>query len=80
MTVGPAYRRRLATVGGTLLVAWPQIRLATLNLDANGDASIPVNITPGMVGSSMAMQLLYRDLSAPGGAGMTAGLFVDFCD
>ena len=65
--------------GGRLLV-FSQFRDATLLLDSNGEASIPIPITPDMVGTSRAYQVLFRDNSSASGIGMTSAQWITFCE
>ena len=65
--------------GGTLHVFMPN-RGAIFNLDSNGDWTVPVPITSGMVGTTRYYQILYRDTGLPETVALTDGLRIDFCD
>ena len=66
--------------GGWLLVGGPLVRSAVFMLDGQGEATIPLSVTPGMVGTRMYFQGFFRDPADPTGLGLTNGLHVDFCD
>ncbi|HPF15208.1 MAG TPA: hypothetical protein PLJ12_13150, partial [Planctomycetota bacterium] len=65
--------------GGVLLIL-PILRDATLMLDSNGEATFPIAVTPDMVGTTRAYQVMFRDNAASSGIGMTSALWVKFCD
>jgi len=66
---------------GFRLVAFPITRENLGPMDASGFRSVPVPITPAMVGSVRYYQFFYRDPSHPDGTsvGLTDGLMVEFC-
>ena len=64
--------------GGRLLVL-PTQRVATLMLDASGNASIPIPVTTSMAGETRAYQAIFRDNGASFGIGMSSALWVEFC-
>jgi len=66
--------------GGTLNLGGSLIRKATLFLDGNGAATIPVDIGAELVGAPLTYQLLFRDTADMFGLGMTGGLRVDVCE
>ena len=66
-------------LGGTLLIR-ANGRITTQLLDSNGELTVPVPITPEMVGTSRAFQALYRDTTTPSGYGMTSAIWIEFAD
>ena len=63
--------------GGKLNVARGLQRIATLNLDASGNASIPVAFTAADADQRYVYQAIFRDVQDPTGLGLTGGLRVD---
>jgi hypothetical protein len=64
--------------GGTMLIQRPTTRVATTTLDANGQATIPITITPSMPGTQLYYQAFFNDPGAAQPTGMTNGLVVDY--
>lgn len=62
-----------------LYLAPPMTRMANFHLDANGDATIPIPVTPAMIGVPSYYQAVFRDYQAPSSLGLTNGLHVDYC-
>jgi len=65
--------------GGTLLIDAP-VRGPIFTLDAGGGASVPVAVTPAMVGTERFYQVFFRDPAAAEHLGLSDGLHVDFCN
>jgi hypothetical protein len=65
--------------GHILYLASPFVRVANFNLDSNGDATIPIAVTPAMIGIPSYYQAVFRDFQAPSSLGLTNGLHVDYC-
>ena len=70
----------LPYAGGWLLVGGPLVRSAVFTLDPQGGVTVPVAVTPAMVGTRRYYQVMFRDPGDPTGLGLTNGLHVDFCD
>jgi hypothetical protein len=64
-------------LGGKLNIGPGLQRIATLTLDANGDASIPVSYTAADADQGYVYQAIFRDTQDPSGLGLTGGLRVD---
>jgi hypothetical protein len=62
-------RAELAFGGGTLAVSPPWRRLPPVRVDADGRATIPVEITPSMVGTGLDFQFWYHDPAHEDGSG-----------
>ena len=67
-------------LGGTLLLQPPITRGPGLGLDAQGFASVPMPIVPGLVGTTRYHQIWSRDTAHPDGTGwsLSDGLSVTF--
>src|SRR5206468_7327254 len=65
--------------GGSLYLGQPMTAVAQFQFDAQGLASIPIPVTPGMVGREAHYQAVFRDPAAPQPYGLTNALHVDFC-
>ncbi|MFT7668553.1 MAG: hypothetical protein ACI8X5_001247 [Planctomycetota bacterium] len=65
---------------GLFLVGGSVTRLAPVQLDANGDASIPVPVGLLMVSEEIFYQAACRDIGQPQNLALSNGLHVDFCD
>jgi len=65
--------------GATLYLAQPLTRVGSFHFDPAGAATIPIPVTPGMAGTELHFQAIFRDAQAPGGLGVTNALHVDFC-
>lgn len=63
--------------GGTYNVVNPAVRVATLFLDANGEATVPVSFGPGDAGRAFVYQAFFRDTTDMFGIAMTGGLRID---
>ncbi|MEZ6017385.1 MAG: multiheme c-type cytochrome [Planctomycetota bacterium] len=55
-------------------------RVATFNLDANGAATIPVDLTTQPAGTALTYQVVFRDPQDPLGLGLSGGLRIDVCE
>ncbi len=64
--------------GGTLLLGGTRTRVATFQFDALGSATIPIPVTPAMVGRSLNYQATFRDSASPQPYGLTNALHVSF--
>lgn len=64
-------------VGGVVNVINGSTRFATVFLDGNGEATIPVAFGPGDAGRDITFQAFFRDTGDPFGLSMTNGLRVD---
>lgn len=62
---------------GTYNVINPATRYATVFLDSNGEATIPVSFDPADVGRGLTFQAFFRDTIDTFGISMTGGLRVD---
>ncbi|HEV8113582.1 MAG TPA: multiheme c-type cytochrome [Planctomycetota bacterium] len=65
--------------GAFLYLASPLTRVSTFQFDATGSATIPIHVTPGMAGTELHYQAVFRDVQAQASLGLTNGLHVDFC-
>ncbi len=81
MALSSSARANIPFGGGTLHLMPPIQRLPPVQLDANGAATIPIAITPAMVGTTLDYQFWFRDpLHADGtGTGLSDALEVQFC-
>jgi len=68
----------VAFQGGTKFVADPSLPVASYVLDANGQAVVPIAISPSMIGSELYYQAEFDDPAAPQPHGLTNGLVVDY--
>jgi hypothetical protein len=66
--------------GGWMLVAPPRQRGRRFSIDTFGFAKAPVLIDASMIGQTRYLQLWYRDLLDPWGAGTSDALQVTFCE
>lgn len=64
--------------GGTRYVANPTFRTPAITLDASGKGTIPIALTPLMIGTVRNFQVLLRDPGDPFGVGLTNALHVEF--
>jgi hypothetical protein len=64
--------------GGTLLLGGARTIVGMFQLDAQGQALVPVPVLPGMVGTARNYQAFFRDQNAPQLYGITNALHVDF--
>jgi hypothetical protein len=64
--------------GGTKFVADPTTQAASYTLDGNGEALIPITISPAMVGTTRYYQAVFDDPSLPQPYGLSNGLVVDY--
>lgn len=64
--------------GGTLLLGLPRTRIASFLLDGAGTASIPVPISPAMVGTEQNFQAFFRDPGSPQVYAITNAVHVRF--
>jgi hypothetical protein len=65
--------------GGTLLLGGVTGVAASFQLDAMGQALVPIPVLPGMVGTAMNYQAFFRDVNAPEHYGITNAIHVEFC-
>ena len=65
--------------GALLYLASPFARIATVHVDANGAATIPIAVTPVMAGTELDYQAVFRDLASVQDLGVTNALHVEFC-
>lgn len=65
---------------GLFLVGGSVTRLAPVQLDGTGSASIPVTITPGMIFNELYYMAVCRDNGAPQNLAFSNGLHVDYCN
>ncbi|MBL8858526.1 MAG: hypothetical protein JNL28_08490 [Planctomycetes bacterium] len=66
--------------GGTLYLGGALTRVANFQLDLSGARSIAIPVLPGMVGTNINYQAMFRDPGASFGYGITHALHVRFCD
>jgi hypothetical protein len=64
---------------GTLYLATPLVRVTNFFLSGTGGVSVPIPVTPAMVGTELYYQAIFRDSQARQHLGLTNGLHVDFC-
>ncbi len=74
-------RASLPFGGGTLLLMPPLRRLSAVQVDPAGNARIPIEVKPSMVGTTLNFQFWFRDPQhADGsGSGLSDALEVQFC-
>jgi hypothetical protein len=65
--------------GAKLYLDPPFTRVAKFHLDGTGGVSVPIPVTPGMIGTAKNYQLIFRDLQAFLSLGVSNGLHVEFC-
>ncbi len=65
--------------GAKVYLETPMARVATFHLDASGGATIPIAVTPAMVGTELQFQAIFRDLGSASNLGVTNALHVEFC-
>ena len=66
--------------GGVLNLPPGSRRVASVTLDGNGAATIPIGYGNAQPGAALTFQVLFRDPADPVGLGLTGGLRVDVCD
>jgi hypothetical protein len=64
--------------GGKKYVADPAAQIATYVLDANGQALLPITISPSMIGTERYYQAVFDDPAAPQPHGLSNGVVVDY--
>lgn len=74
-------RANLPFAGGTLLLMPPLRRLPPVQLDLAGNARIPIEVKPAMVGTTLDLQFWFRDPQHVDGtgSGLSDALEVRFC-
>jgi hypothetical protein len=65
--------------GGTLLLGGVRTDVATFQLDQMGQASLPILVLPGMIGTQLNYQAFFRDNNAPQHLALTNAVHVTFC-
>jgi hypothetical protein len=65
-------------MGGTSYVGTPSSIVTTFQFDPSGAASVPILVTPGMVGSELNYQVIARDKALPQPYGLSNALHVTF--
>ena len=65
---------------GLFLVGGQVTRLAPVQLDGTGSASIPISITGPLVGAELYYMAVCRDFGQPQNLAFSNGLHVDYCD
>jgi hypothetical protein len=65
--------------GGTLLLGGPITKAAMYQLDAMGQALVPIPLAPALVGTARNYQAFFRDRQAQGGVAITNAVHVQFC-
>ncbi len=65
--------------GGVLNAGPAARRIATVQLDASGAATFPIDLSAEATGTGITYQVLFRDPQDALGLGMTGGLRVDVC-
>ncbi len=65
--------------GGTLLLGGALTNVAFYQLDAMGQALLPIALHPSMAGTRVNYQAFFRDRHTPGGVALTNALHVEFC-
>lgn len=68
----------ITTAWGQILVAGPVTRTWTTS-DGNGEVSMPITVTPAMVGTNATYQFIGRDPGFGGNLQSSDGLAVSFC-
>ena len=66
-------------VGAKLYLAPPLTRVAKFHLNATGSVSVPIPVTPAMIGTAKNYQIVFRDFQAYLSLGVSNGLHVEFC-
>lgn len=65
--------------GGTFLLGGPLTTVAHFQLDAMGQALLPIAMNPGMIGLQTNYQAFFRDRGPQGPAAITNAVHVQFC-
>lgn len=65
--------------GGTLLAQRPLVRHRTFQFDFLGGVTLPIAVTPAMVGTTRYYQLWFQDTGDPFGVGLSDAVRVTFC-
>ncbi len=66
--------------GGKRYVANPFTRIANFGMDVNGEGTVTLPLSPGMEGTRLNLQVVFRDSLSSFGLGLTNGLAVDVCE
>lgn len=72
--------KHVQLASGLFLVGGDLSRLAPIQLDGTGAGSVPVTISPSMIGKELYYMAVCRDAGAPGNLAFSNGLHVDYCD
>jgi hypothetical protein len=65
--------------GGTLYLGGTRVDVANFQLNQQGQASIPILVTPLMIGTQVNYQAFFRDRNAPLQLALTNAVHVTFC-
>jgi hypothetical protein len=65
--------------GGLKLVQGPLVRLPAVTTDANGEVTLPIEITPSMLGQRRNYQFWFRDPGSPSPYGLSDAIEITFC-